>query len=153
MPNELRYWMYMTCFADSIQKLVGTPKRKKTSTHLNRNQERSLTTHCRVGYVHTSNTKRAREQHFLQDYMFAWWNSDQLAHTGQSLRCPSEGALDPCYTTVNWEDSDQTARMRRLIWVLSGRIYNLVWNLVARLKNMGRCKRKCTFKQLWTGKV
>ena len=47
----------------------------------------------------------------------------------KSRRCPSENALDK----VPFEDSDQTARIRRLILVVTGRLCILVENAVLRL--------------------
>ena len=43
------------------------------------------------------------------------------AHSDQSLRCPHKETLHPWLFNAPSEDSDQTARMRRLIWIFAGR--------------------------------
>ena len=48
-----------------------------------------------------------------------------------SLRCPPEDTFDTC---LSCEDSDQTARMRRLIWVFARRKCNFVGNAVPQRK-------------------
>ena len=51
-------------------------------------------------------------------------DSDQPAYSDQILRCLPEDALDPWQSV----ESDQTARMHRLIWIFAGRTRNvLTW--------------------------
>ena len=62
------------------------------------------------------------------------WSAWKSAQSDQSLHCPHEGTL-----STHWahsEDSDQTGRMPRLIWVFAGRtchfvsfvMWRLIWN-------------------------
>ena len=61
----------------------------------------------------TKPTKWVCAQHRLR---LAWAS----AQSDQSLRCPHEESLGPTQWTHS-EDSDQTGRMPRLIWVFAGR--------------------------------
>ena len=56
------------------------------------------------------------------------------AQSDQSLRRTLCVATDPKCHSAESEDSDQTAWMRRLIWVFAGRTWSLVGNAVSRLK-------------------
>ena len=58
------------------------------------------------------------------------------AQSDQSLCCPHEETLDPQLPThrAHCEDSDQTGRMPRLIWVSAGRTCHFVGFVIRRLK-------------------
>ena len=52
----------------------------------------------------------------------------------ESLLCTQWVAKDPSFLHVDSEDSDQTGRMSRLIWVFAGRTATLLVFVMARLK-------------------
>ena len=52
----------------------------------------------------------------------------------ESLLCAQWVAKDPSFLHVDSEDSDQTGRMPRLIWVFAGRTCHFVGFVVRRLK-------------------
>ena len=52
----------------------------------------------------------------------------------ESLLCTQWVAKDPSFLHANSEDSDQTGRMPRLIWVFAGRTYHFVGFVMRRLK-------------------
>ena len=67
-------------------------------------------------------------EQFLQDCMCAQRrlrSACASAQADQSHLCPLEDALHPWLSTMLCEDSDQTARMRMLIWVFVGRTCSL----------------------------
>ena len=51
----------------------------------------------------------------------------------QNLRYPPDDALDPLLSTECAPKTDQTIRVRRVIWVLARPTYNLTGNAVSRL--------------------
>ena len=55
------------------------------------------------------------------------------AQSDQSLCSPLEETLHPWQAKMHREDSDQTARMRRLIWIFSGNTYPKLRFLTLRL--------------------
>ena len=71
------------------------------------------------------------------------------------VMCPPKDALDPWLPTkCPPENSDLAAQMRWLIWVFSGRTYNLVGNAVSRLVCIVSCTH-CSSKELlseWAGR-
>ena len=52
----------------------------------------------------------------------------------ESLLCAQRIANDPSFLHADSEDSDQTGRMPRLIWVFAGRTCHLVGFVMRRLK-------------------
>ena len=58
----------------------------------------------------------------------------------QSLRCALNG--DPSFLHADSEDSDQTGRMPRLIWVFAGRTCHFVGFVMSRFKTEIRLKKK-----------
>ena len=79
-------------------------------------------------------------------------NYDQHAHPRSliSLRCPSEDALAP--RRLSCEDSDQTTRMRRLIWIFAGHTCNIVKNDVPGLKYLNS-KPVCVIILCWMNRT
>ena len=92
-------------------------------------------------------------------------DSDQPGHPPSLIRCPvwSESSLcaqwvakDPSFLSVDSEDSDQTGRMHRLIWVFAGRTDHLVGFVMRRLiyeKNGTKifiCWNNCSLYSLYT---
>ena len=73
-------------------------------------------------------------QHFLQDCLCAQRKTQISLHIHQrrliSHRCPTE---DTGSLATHRVPPDQTAQLRRLIWILNGRTWNLVGNAVPRL--------------------
>ena len=55
-----------------------------------------------------------------------------LLRFDQSLRCPHENTASLAIRNVPSKDPDQTARMRRLIWIFAGRLY-------PKVRGFGRC--------------
>ena len=52
----------------------------------------------------------------------------------RDCKCCSVSSLTVIEYSATSKGSDQTARMRRLVWAFAGRIYHIVGNLMSRLK-------------------
>ena len=71
----------------------------------------------------------------------------------ESSLCAQLVAKDPCFIHADSENSDQTERMPRLIWVFAGRTCRFVGFVMMRLKLIYHSVWKCVFVDFRPGNI